>query len=68
MSQADDVGEADDVTEFVNEHTELLSRILACGNDEARAYALALLANSDDSEGVEAVDTELDRIRSEVES
>ena len=44
MSTSDDVGE------FVSENSELLGRVLACGNDEARAYALALVANSGEPE------------------
>jgi F0F1-type ATP synthase delta subunit len=41
----------------------MLSRILACGNEEARAYALALLANAEDAEGLEDVQDELDRLK-----
>lgn len=57
MSTSDDVGE------FVDENSELLSRILACGSDEARAYALALLANSEDPDGIDEVQKQLDQIR-----
>lgn len=57
MSTTDDVGE------FVSENSELIGRVLACGNDEARAYALALVANSGDPSRVEEVQAELERIR-----
>lgn len=62
MSASDDVGE------FVSENSELLGRVLACGNDEARAYALALVANSGEPSRVEEVQAELERIRREMES
>lgn len=62
MSTSDDVGE------FVSENSELLGRVLACGNDEARAYALALVANSGEPSRVEEVQAELERIRREMES
>jgi hypothetical protein len=41
----------------------MLSRLLACGNEEARAYVLALLANCEDVEDVEEVEEELDQIK-----
>ena len=44
MSTSDDVGA------LVSKNSELLGRVLACGNDEARAYALALVANSGEPE------------------
>jgi hypothetical protein len=62
MSATDDVGE------FVTENSELIGRVLACGNDEARAYALALVANSGGPERVEEVQRELEQIRREMES
>jgi hypothetical protein len=62
MSASDDVGE------FVSENSELLGRVLACGNDEARAYALALVANSGEPERVELVQAELEQIRREMEA
>lgn len=52
-----------DLDEFVEENSEMLGRVLACGNAEARAYALALLANSSDLDGVEDVEEKLDRIK-----
>ena len=62
MSTSDDIGE------FVSENSELLGRVLACGSDEARAYALALVANSGEPTRVDEVQNELDRIRREMES
>lgn len=61
MSTTDDVGE------FVSENSELIGRVLACGNDEARAYALALVANSGEPERVEEVQRQLEEIRREME-
>lgn len=62
MSTSDDIGE------FVTENSELLGRVLTCGNDEARAYALALIANSGEPTHVDEVQDELDRIRRKMES
>jgi len=62
MSTTDDVGE------FVSENSELIGRVLACGNDEARAYALALVANSGEPERVEEVQRQLEQIRREMEA
>lgn len=52
--------------EFVSENSEMLSRVLACGNEEARAYVLALLANCDGIDGVESVEEQLGRIKLEL--
>ena len=52
-----------DIEEYVANNGDMLSRILACGNEEARAYALALLANAEDAEGLEDVQDELDRLK-----
>lgn len=62
MSPSDDVGE------FVSENSELIGRVLACGNDEARAYALALVANSGEPSRVEEVQHQLEQIRREMEA
>ncbi|MFB6188820.1 MAG: hypothetical protein ABEI57_02955 [Halapricum sp.] len=51
------------MSDFVRENEEMLSRILACGNEEARAYALALIANSGEKDSVESVREQLDRIQ-----
>ncbi|MBX0303715.1 hypothetical protein [Haloarcula salinisoli] len=55
----------DEMREFVRENSDMLSRVLACGNDEARAYALALLANCDEVDSVEEVQEQLNRIKLE---
>lgn len=52
-----------DIDEFVEDYSEMLGRILACGNAEARAYALALLANSNDPDSVEKVEEKLRQIK-----
>lgn len=62
MSTSDEIGE------FVSENSELLGRVLACGNDEARAYALTLVANSGEPERVDEVQRQLEQIRREMES
>ncbi|WP_058825924.1 hypothetical protein [Haloferax sp. Q22] len=56
----------EDLDEFVRENSEMLSRVLACGNEEARAYVLALLANCDGVESVENVEEQLGRIKLEL--
>ncbi|WP_313692323.1 hypothetical protein [Halorarum halobium] len=58
----------DDVGEFVSENTELLGHVLACGNDEARASVLALVANFGESDLVDEMQDELEEIRSGMES
>ena len=58
----------DDIGEFVSENSEMLSRILVCGNSEARGYALALVANSGEVTHVEEVQEQLELIRQEMES
>jgi hypothetical protein len=57
------VSAAEDIQEYVAQNGDMLSRILACGNEEARAYVLALLANAEDTEGLEDVQDELDRLK-----
>lgn len=49
--------------EYVEQNSEMLGRILACGNEEARAYVLALLANCEDLDNIENVEEQLDRIK-----
>lgn len=48
---------------FVKENADMLGRVLAFGNEEARAYVLALLANCEDLKSVEEVEDQLDRIK-----
>ncbi|MFC7047028.1 hypothetical protein ACFQH6_17960 [Halobacteriaceae archaeon GCM10025711] len=56
----------ENLDEFVRENSEMLSRVLACGNEEARAYALALLANCEALDSVEDVEEQLGRIKLEL--
>jgi len=56
----------DNLDEYVRENTEMLGRVLACGNEEARGYALALLANSGEVENVEDVEEQLGQIKLEL--
>lgn len=51
--------------EFVRENSDMLSRVLACGNEEARAYVLAILANCEDVDCLEDIQDRLDRIKLE---
>jgi len=62
------MSDVEEIHEFVSENTELLARVLACGTEEARAYALALVANSGEPERVEEVQRQLEQIRREIES
>lgn len=55
----------DDLTAFVRENHELITRLLAHGDAEARGYALAVLANGAAAEDIDAVQVELDRLKKE---
>lgn len=55
-----------ELKEYTRRNTEFLSRVLAYGDEEARGYALALLANGDSVEAIDEVQAELDEIRREV--
>lgn len=50
----------DPVGKYVEENRETLARILRHGNEEARAYALALLLRGGTERDVEQVKRELD--------
>jgi len=50
------------VREYVEENRDTLTRILRHGNEEARAYALALLLNGGTETDVEQVKRELDEL------
>ncbi|MDY6777745.1 MAG: hypothetical protein SVU32_03705 [Candidatus Nanohaloarchaea archaeon] len=58
--------EEDAVAAYVAEHRELLTRVLAHGDEEARGYALALLANGGTVADIEAVQRELEQIKEEL--
>lgn len=55
-----------ELEQYASRNTEFLSRVLAYGDEEARAYALALFANSGSVEAIDEVQAELDKIRREV--
>ena len=55
-----------EVSQYADRNTEFLSRVLAHGDEEARAYALALLANSGSVEAIDEVQAQLDEIRREI--
>ena len=54
------------VEEYANRNTEFLSRVLAYGDEEAQAYALAILANSNSVNAIDDVQSKLDEIRREI--
>lgn len=56
----------DELQEYIRENRDMLSRVLACGNEESRAYVLAMLANSEDIDSVEDIQERLDRIKLEL--
>ncbi|WP_079255012.1 hypothetical protein [Halococcus hamelinensis] len=53
----------DEVEEYVAENHDLLVRMLAYGDTEARGYALALLANGGTPNDLEQVQREFDKLR-----
>lgn len=57
----------DDLAAFVHENRELITRLLAHGDAEARGYALAALANSGTVEDVEAIQAELEALKEDRE-
>lgn len=54
------------MSQYADRNTKFLSRVLAHGDEEARAYALALLANSGSVEAIDEVQEQLDEIRREI--
>jgi hypothetical protein len=54
-----------EIREYVNENRDFLSRVLRHGNNEARSYALALLANGGTDDDIEAVQEELNQIQTD---
>jgi hypothetical protein len=57
---------SDDVREYVGENRELLVRVLAHGDAEARGYALAALSHGGTVEDIEAVEEQLAEIKREL--
>jgi hypothetical protein len=60
MSSQEQISE---VSRYADRNTEFLARVLAYGDTEARAYALALLSNGASPEDIDNIQAELDRIR-----
>ena len=58
-----DVGSTDDIQEYVRQNRNFLAQVFRHGNTEARAYALALLANGGTTDDLEQVLQELDKLR-----
>ena len=56
-----------EIRKYVNKNRGFLSRVLRHGNNEARSYALALLANGGTEDDIEAVQEELKRIQNDKE-
>jgi hypothetical protein len=54
---------SEEVRKFVTENRDLLGRMLAHGDTEARGYALALLANGGTTDDFEQVQREFDKLR-----
>ena len=54
------------VQEYADRNTEFLSCVLAYGDEEAQAYALALLANGGSVNAIDEVQSKLDEIRREI--
>lgn len=55
-----------ELEKYTRRNTEFLSRVLAYGDEEARSYALALLANGNSVEAIDEVQAKLEEIRREV--
>lgn len=55
-----------DIQRFVQENREWLAKLLAYGDDEARGYVLALLANGGNSSDIERVQRELQNIKEDI--
>jgi hypothetical protein len=52
--------------QYTTRNTEFLSRVLAYGDEEARGYALALLANGASVDEIDQIQSELEEIRRKV--
>jgi len=52
----------DDLQQYVRENRDLLTRVLLYGNEEARGFALAVLANGGTDRDIERVQRELERL------
>ena len=56
----------EDVEQYVAENTDLLARILAHGDAEARGYALAALANGGTVEEIDRVQELLEELKEDI--
>ena len=56
----------EDVERYVTENSDLLARILAHGDAEARGYALAALANGGTVEEIERVQELLESLKEDI--
>ena len=54
---------SEEVREYVEANQDLLGRMLAHGDAEARGYALALLANGGTIDDIEQVQCEFNKLR-----
>jgi hypothetical protein len=52
-----------DTNRFVSEHQDLLARVLARGNSEARGHALALIANGGTVSDIDRIQQVLDDLK-----
>jgi hypothetical protein len=55
-----------DLSEFIRQNRELLTRILAYGDTEAQGYALAAVANAATVEDIERIEEKLEKIKRDV--
>lgn len=60
-----DEAEYSDIEQYVDQNREFLSRVLRHGGNEARSYALALLANGADDRDLEVIQEELNQMQTE---
>ena len=60
MSSPEEIPE---VSRYADRNTDFLARVLAYGDTEARAYALALLSNGTSAEDIDKIQAKLDQIR-----
>jgi hypothetical protein len=58
-----DEAEYSDIEQYVDQNREFLSRVLRHGDNEARSYALALLANGADDRDLEVIQEELNQMQ-----
>lgn len=62
-STIQDEKHSNEISEYVNEHREFLSRVLRHGDTNARGYALALLANGGSEDDIAEVQQALESLK-----